>query len=149
MSPTQCEPLKIISTSIRKNSHQSAEIPSTHSHHLGGALPVLLLYQTLSRRPEPQHAQDGSWWRTKFTETLEEKQSVIPWEILEILFKHELLREKGSPICNIRCLQLCPPNLKANVFPFLCKSASLGYQEPRAVHAPCFLHPSGPSGTSC
>lgn len=110
MSPTQCKPLKIISSSIRKNSHPSAEIPSTHSHHLGGALPVLLFYQTLSQRPEPQNAHDGSWWRTKFMKTLEEKQqphgktqklssNMCCSEKAEALFVTAAVSNRALPIC--------------------------------------------------
>lgn len=60
------------------------------------------LCQTFSQSPESQHACDNrSWWRTKFKETPEKTQLAIPGEILEIIFKHEMLTEGKSPICNI------------------------------------------------
>lgn len=114
MSPTQCEPLKIISPSIRKNSHPSAEIPSITTITLEvscqSSSSTKGLTQECTRWVLVENQIHGNPWR----------KTAIPWEKLEIIFKHVLLREGGSPICNIWCFQSCSPKLQANVFPTLC-----------------------------
>lgn len=122
MSPTPCEPLKSISPSTRKNSHLSTEIareiPSTHNH-LGGILPVLTSYTSLSAKGlNPSMHTMGLSGEPSSWKPL--KKNSNPRGKLEIIFKHLLLREGRSPICNIWCFQSCSPNLKANGFLPLC-----------------------------